>query len=198
MRPSTGSVRLGGRRTQILAAAKPSPAQAAQRPSLHHEGNTQLPRPTSRIRKPSIWFEVARRTALSLPGVQERTNAQGPVFQVGRQILARLDQDGVSLLVDIGDDEREMLIEAEPRTFSDNGCRRSRLQLRLRVHLAYVDERTFQRILEQSWRERAPKRLQQRPTISQQWQTGKGGMAAAAPMACSSSASNAQEDCTKE
>jgi hypothetical protein len=35
------------------------------------------------------------------------------VLLVGRKLLARLDQDGVSLLVDVGDDEREMLIEAE-------------------------------------------------------------------------------------
>ncbi|WP_419829951.1 hypothetical protein [Methylobacterium sp.] len=164
MKPSIDSVRPGVRRTQILAAAESSPAQAAQRPRLHHEGKTRLPRLASRLRKPSIWFEVARRVALSLPGVQERATAEGPVLLVGRKLLARLDHDGVSLLVDVGDDEREMLIEAEPRTFSDNAFRLSRL--RLRVHLAYADERTLRRLLEQYWRERAPKRLQQRPTIS--------------------------------
>jgi hypothetical protein len=164
VKPPTGSVRSGGRRTQIPAAAEPSPTQAAQRSRLHHEGKTRLPRPTSWVRKPSIWFEVARRAALSLPGVQERATAEGPVLLIGRRLLARLDQDGVSLLVDVGADEREMLIEAEPRTFSENGCRRS--HLRLRIHLAYVDGRTLQRLLEQSWRERAPKRLQERPTIS--------------------------------
>jgi hypothetical protein len=157
--PPTSGRSDGHRRTEVLAA-ETSPLQAAPRPGLHDEGKTQLPRPTSRVRKPSIWFEVARRTALSLPGVEERITAQGPVFRVGRKLLARLDQDGVSLLVGVGADEREMLIEAEPRTFSDTGCRQSRL--RLRVHLAYADERTLQRILWQSWRERAPKRLQQR------------------------------------
>jgi hypothetical protein len=164
VKPFTGNVRSEGRRTQILTAAEPSPAQAAQRPRLHLEGKTRLPRLASRPRKPSIWFEVARRVALSLPGVQERATAEGPVLLVGRKLLARLAQDGVSLLVDVGDDERQMLIEAEPRTFSDNAFRLS--PLRLRVHLAYVDERTLQRLLEQSWRERAPKRLQQRLTIS--------------------------------
>lgn len=164
MKPSTGSVGSGGRRTQILAEAEPSSSQAAQRPRLHHEGKTRQPRLDSRLRKPSIWFEIARRVALSLPGVQERATAAGPALLVGRKLLARLDQDGVSLLVDVGDDEREMLIEAEPRTFSDNAFGPSHLQLR--VHLAYVDQRTLQRLLEQSWRERAPKRLQQRPIIS--------------------------------
>ncbi|WP_458439291.1 MmcQ/YjbR family DNA-binding protein [Methylorubrum extorquens] len=164
MRRPPPFVRSGDRRRTEFLAAETSPPQAAQRPRLLHEGKTQLPRPTSRAKKPSIWFEVARRTALSLPGVEERITARGPVFQVGRKLLARLAQDGVSLLVGVGADEREMLIEAEPRTFSDTGCRRS--HLRLRVHLAYVDERTLQRILWQSWRERAPKRLQQRSAVS--------------------------------
>lgn len=80
MKPFTGTVRSGGGRTQILAAAEPSPARAAQRPRLPHEGKTRLPRLASRPRKPSIWFEVARRVALSLPGVQERATAGGPVL----------------------------------------------------------------------------------------------------------------------
>jgi hypothetical protein len=111
-----------------------------------------------RVRKPSIWFELARRTASSLPGVEERITATGPEFRIGRKLLAWLDEDGVSLLVHIGADEREMLTEAEPRTFSDAVGRRGRPVIR--VHLAYVDEASPRRILEQSWRDRAPKRLQ--------------------------------------
>ncbi|WP_336490844.1 MmcQ/YjbR family DNA-binding protein [Methylobacterium nigriterrae] len=155
--------RNGRRRTQILAVEL-CLSQAAQETGLRHKGKTLPPRPARGVRKPSIWFEMARRAALSLPGVEERTTTQGPVFQVGRKLLARLDQDGVSLLVDIGPDEREMLIEAEPRTFSGTGRRRG--HLRLRVDLAYVDERRLRRILEQSWRERAPKRLQRRHAVS--------------------------------
>jgi hypothetical protein len=143
--------------TQVFGL-KPCASQAARRPDLQRDDREQFPRPVSQIRKPSIWFEVARRAALSLPGVEEHATARGPVFRVGRKLLARLDQDGISLLVHVSADEREMLIEAEPKTFSDTGCRRS--DLRLRVHLAYVDERSLQRILKQSWRERAPKGLQ--------------------------------------
>jgi hypothetical protein len=111
-----------------------------------------------RVRKPSIWFEVARRAALAFPGVEERTSADGPVFTVGRKILARLDEDGISLLVYIDADEREMLMAADPRTFS--AAKGQGGHTMMRVHLAYVDEGTLRRILEQSWRERAPKRLQ--------------------------------------
>jgi|SRR4051812_12399313 hypothetical protein len=121
-----------------------------------------VPRQAPRVRKPSVWFELARRAACSLAGVEERVTATGPEFRIGPKLLARLDEDGVSLLTYIGADEREMLTEAEPRTFSDVLGRRGHPTLR--VHLAYVDEGSLRRILEQSWRERAPKRLQRSPT----------------------------------
>ncbi|WP_458438996.1 MmcQ/YjbR family DNA-binding protein [Methylorubrum extorquens] len=111
-----------------------------------------------RLRKPSVWSEVARRAALALPGVEERTSADGPVFTVGRKILARLGEDGASLVVYIDADEREMLMAAEPRTFSVAKGQGGHAMMR--IHLAYVHEGSLRRILEQSWRERAPKRLQ--------------------------------------
>jgi hypothetical protein len=80
------------------------------------------------------------------------------VFKIGRKFLARLDVDGVSLMIHIGSDERDMLMAAEPRTFSAAEGQGGREMLR--IQLAYVDEGSLRRILEQSWRERAPKRLQ--------------------------------------
>jgi hypothetical protein len=86
---------------------------------------------------------------------------------MGPKLLARLDEDGVSLLVYVGADEREMLTEAEPRTFSDAVERRGHPTMR--VHLAYVDEGSLRRILEQAWRERAPKRLQRSGGAGSRW-----------------------------
>jgi hypothetical protein len=131
---------------------------SARGPCISNHAMTPTRHQIRRLRKPSIWFELARRAAGSLPGVEERITATGPEFRVGPKLLAWLDEDGVSLLVHIGADEREMLTEAEPRTFSDAVGRRGRPVVR--VHLAYVDEGSLRRILEQSWRERAPKRLQ--------------------------------------
>ncbi|WP_407530596.1 MmcQ/YjbR family DNA-binding protein [Methylobacterium oryzisoli] len=113
-----------------------------------------------RSRKPSIWFEIARRAALALPGVAEDTTAAGPVFRIGRRRLAWLSTDGVSLVVFIGEDEREMLIAAEPRTFSAVGHDRGRPLMR--VHLAYVDEVSLARILTQGYRELARRRARPR------------------------------------
>jgi hypothetical protein len=107
-------------------------------------------------RKPSVWFEVARQAARGLPGVAEHASADGPVFWVGRRRLAWLAADGVSLVVPIGEDEREMLMTVEPRTFSDAGHARGRPLLR--VHLAYVDPGTLARLLAQALRDIAPRR----------------------------------------
>jgi len=90
-----------------------------------------------RVRKPSIWFEVARRAALAFPGVEERTSADGPVFTVGRKILARLDEDGISLLVYIDADEREMLMAADPRTFSAAKGQGGRAVMRVHCTLVF-------------------------------------------------------------
>ena len=132
------------------------------RPAREYGTDDQAMKPMSRqaprVRKPSVWFDLARRVARLLPGVEERTTATGPEFRIGRKLLARLDKDGVSLVAYIGADEREMLMAAEPRTFSDAKGQGGRSMMR--VHLAYVDEGSLRRILEQSWRERAPKRLQ--------------------------------------
>jgi hypothetical protein len=112
--------------------------------------------PAHTVRKPAIWFEVARRAVQTLPHVVEELSPAGPVFRLGRRRLAWLDVDGVSLVVPVEPDEGEMLIQAEPRTFSAVGRRKGRLLLR--VHLAYVAEATLKRLLEQVWRERATRK----------------------------------------
>jgi hypothetical protein len=105
------------------------------------------PRRAVRPRKPSAWFEVARRAARELPGVAEHAAAAGPVFRLGRRRLAWLAEDGVSLVVPIEEDERAMLVAAEPRTFSPEAAGRGTPLVR--IHLAYVDAGTLARLLAQ-------------------------------------------------
>ncbi|GJD61944.1 MmcQ/YjbR family DNA-binding protein [Methylobacterium frigidaeris] len=99
-------------------------------------------------RKPSVWFEVARRAAGALPGVTEHASATGPVFRIGRRRLAWLAEDGVSLVVPIEEDERDMLVAAEPRTFA--AARAEGGRPLVRVHLAYADPGTLARLLAQA------------------------------------------------
>lgn len=83
-----------------------------------------------------------------MPGVAEHAGAAGPVFRIGRRRLAWLAEDGVSLVMPIEEDERAMLIAAEPRTFA--AARAVRGRPTVRVHLAYVDPGTLARLLAQA------------------------------------------------
>ncbi len=106
------------------------------------------PRPAIPPRKPSLWFEVARRAVRAVPGIVEHAGAAGPVFRIGRRRLAWLAEDRVSLVMPIEEDERAMLIAAEPRTFA--AARAARGRAMVRVHLAYVDPGTLARLLVQA------------------------------------------------
>ncbi len=106
------------------------------------------PRRETAPRKPSLWFEVARRAAGTLPGVTEHATAAGPVFRIGRRRLARLAEDGVSLVVPIEEDERAMLVAAEPRTFAAAPAAGGRPMVR--IHLATVDPGALTRLLAQA------------------------------------------------
>ncbi len=66
-------------------------------------------------------FDDVRELGLSLPGVTESTSYGTPSLKVGGKrgkMLARLKEDGETLVVRCQIPEREMLIEAEPDVFA--------------------------------------------------------------------------------
>ena len=58
-----------------------------------------------------------RKVALSLPGVEEGTSYGTPAFKLKKKLLARLHQDGSSLVLKVGDATRDHLLQADPETF---------------------------------------------------------------------------------
>ena len=62
-------------------------------------------------------FEDVRALALALPKVDEGTSYGTPAFKVAGKLLARLHQDGESLVVKIDPDERTMRMTIDPDTF---------------------------------------------------------------------------------
>ena len=110
---------------------------------------------TSRSR--GLDFDGVRGIALKLPGVVEGTSYGTPAFRLGRKFLARLHEDGLSLVVPVGFDERDMLVEAEPETFVVTDHYRAYPMMLVRI--AKVDPATLGRLLEQHWRAVAPKRV---------------------------------------
>jgi hypothetical protein len=107
----------------------------------------------------ALTFEDVRRIAMALPGVEEGTSYGTPAFRVGGKLLARLHDSREALVVKVGFDEREMLMEVEPEIFFITDHYRSYPMMLVRI--AKVDAATLRRLLEQTWREIAPKRLLQ-------------------------------------
>ena len=103
------------------------------------------------------WEEV-RAVAFSLPGVEEGTSYGTPGFKVNGKFITRLRREDDSLvLVDVGFDEREMLIEAEPATFHITPHYKDYPAVLARM--ASVDPGSLRNFLERRWRRVAPKKL---------------------------------------
>jgi hypothetical protein len=60
---------------------------------------------------------TVRRLALAFPGVEEGLSYGTPGFRVRGKFLARLWEDGETLVVRCGDDERDFRMKADPETF---------------------------------------------------------------------------------
>ncbi|HEX4964613.1 MAG TPA: MmcQ/YjbR family DNA-binding protein [Thermoanaerobaculia bacterium] len=101
-------------------------------------------------------FETVRRLALALPGVEEGTSYGTPAFKVRKKFLVRLREDGETLALRIDFDDREILIAAKPETYYITDHYRG--YPAMIVRLATEDEDDLRELLEQSWRQVAPKK----------------------------------------
>src|SRR5258708_40022734 len=61
--------------------------------------------------------QQVRRVLLSCPGVEEGPCYGTPGFRVRGKFLARLKEDGTTLVVKCGDEEWDFRMEADPKTF---------------------------------------------------------------------------------
>ena len=63
-------------------------------------------------------FDDVRKIALAWPEVDDGTSYGTPALKVHKKLLARLKEDGDSLVMPgVPQDEREMLVESRPRVF---------------------------------------------------------------------------------
>jgi hypothetical protein len=115
-------------------------------------------------------LQTVRRLALALPGVEEGPCYGTPGFRVRGKFLARLWEDGRTLVVKCGDEERDFRMQADPKTFftTDHYRGYPTVLVRLsRIRLADLRD-----LLEQGWRRSAPKRLI--AAYDQRREVGKG------------------------
>ena len=99
---------------------------------------------------------MVRRLALALPGVTDGSSYRTPALHVNGKLLARLHQDGESLVIKVEFAAREVLIGANPETFyiTDH----YRCWPMMLVRLSKVKRQELSDLLEDAWRRLASKR----------------------------------------
>jgi hypothetical protein len=104
-----------------------------------------------------VTLATVRRLALAFPGVEEGLSYGTPGFRVRGKFLARLWEDGETLVVKCGDDERDFRMKADPETFFITDHYRG--YPTVLVRLTSVTTTDLRDVLEQAWRLNAPRRL---------------------------------------
>jgi len=109
-----------------------------------------------------VTFKDVRKFALALPNVEEATSYGTPALKVGGKLLARLKEDGESLVVGTTFEEREEMMAADPETYyiTDHYLKYPWVLVRLsRVH-----EDALRDLLSRSWRlaRRMPRKASRR------------------------------------
>jgi hypothetical protein len=104
-----------------------------------------------------LTLDEVRELALALPSVEEGTTSGTPVFRVRGRFLARMREDGQSLVLRMGRSEREVLTRARPAAyFFTEYHAESPLVV---VRLAAVDREELAEHLAEAWRRVAPSSL---------------------------------------
>jgi hypothetical protein len=107
---------------------------------------------------PPVTWPTVRRLCAALPETEEYTCFGTPAFRVRRgKLLTRLREEGDVIVVKIGFDEREVLMQADPETFFLTDHYRD--YPTLLVSLPRVRPAELRDLLERAWRLAAPARL---------------------------------------
>jgi hypothetical protein len=95
---------------------------------------------------------------LSFPDAVEASSYGKPAYKVAGKFFTRLrDEDDSLVLIGVGFDEREMLMEAEPDTFHITDHYRNASTVLARI--ATVHPGSLEQLLRRRWRAIAPKAL---------------------------------------
>ena len=102
-------------------------------------------------------FAAARKILVSFPGVREGPCYGTPGFRVRAKFLARVWEDGETLVVRCGDDERDFRMQADPKTYFITDHYRG--YPTVLVRLPRVRPVELRSLIDVAWRRIAPKRL---------------------------------------
>lgn len=104
-----------------------------------------------------ITFDAVRAVALTFPEVEDGTSYGTPALKVRKKLMARLREDGDSVVFRVSFDDRDMLMDARPRTFYITDHYRPYQAVLLRLSKATRQE--VADVVEFAWRHVAPKKV---------------------------------------
>jgi hypothetical protein len=105
-----------------------------------------------------VSFVALRKRALALPGVEEGTSYGTPALRASRKIRPRHPEEGEKMVLRVeDDDQREALLEAQPRVFFVTDHYRGHPLVLVRLPAVHLD--ALAELFEQAWRRAAPRRL---------------------------------------
>jgi hypothetical protein len=111
-----------------------------------------------RISSGMTWQDVCAH-AKTLPGIEEGTSYGTPALRVRGSFVARLREDGETLVVRVDPEERPLLVEAHPEALFVTPHYESWPLVLVALPRASADLVT--ELIEDAWAERAPKRILQ-------------------------------------
>jgi hypothetical protein len=103
-------------------------------------------------------FDDVRKFALAWPEVEDGSSYGTPALKVRKKMLARLKEDGDSLVMPgVPQDERDMLVESQPRVFHLTDHYRDYPMVLIR--LLKAKRATVEPLLRRRWRTLASKKV---------------------------------------
>jgi hypothetical protein len=107
-----------------------------------------------------VTFDDVRKMALAWPEVEDGTSYGTPALKVRKKMLARLREDHDSLVIPgVSLDEREMLIESQPKVFYFTDHYRD--YPIVLIHLSKAKRTAVEPLLRRHWRTLASKKAVQ-------------------------------------
>jgi hypothetical protein len=101
-------------------------------------------------------FDDIRKLALAWPEVEDGTSYGTPALKVRKKLLVRLKEDGDSLVMpDVPPDERDMLVESQPKLFYFTDHYRDYPMVLIR--LSKASRASIEPLLRRHWRTLASK-----------------------------------------
>ena len=108
----------------------------------------------------TLTFEAVRAAAQKLPSVCEGTSYGTPSLQIGKKMIARLREDGETLVLKVDSFERDILLETQPEIFFVTDHYRGYPLVLVRLPKASLEH--IETLLRRAWFAAAPKSLTKR------------------------------------